>query len=201
MVPSAASGAGSEKRKPGVSVAGSSMLRLLLPGDRLVVRFEDAVEYGHERLILWPVFGDGDYVVLTADGDVYSESESDWKEAILMTGLKSNSAGGMPPEPVLFELTIVDPEILSQIRLGRAEALALRREEAARVVAPAPSKAFMWRGEALKSFGVMWADERCALNTKQQQGRELLMRRSIWVVSISQIKVSRNPLKKLANGG
>ena len=105
MVPSGALGAGGgEKRKTGVSVAGSSLLGLFQPGDRLVVRFEDDMDYGHERLIPCPVFGDGGFIVLTPDGDLYSESESDWKEAILMTGLKSYPARGMPPELVQFEL-------------------------------------------------------------------------------------------------
>ena len=70
-----------------MSVAGSTLLGHLQPGDRLVVRFEDDMDYGYERLILWPVFGDGDFVVLTPNGDLYSESEGNWKEAILMTGL------------------------------------------------------------------------------------------------------------------
>ena len=87
------------------------------------------MEYGHERLILWPVFGDGDYVVLTAVGDLYSDSDCDWKEAILMTGLKSYPARGMPPELVQFKLPMEDPEILAQIKLGRTKAFALRRED------------------------------------------------------------------------
>ena len=76
-----------------------------------------------------------------------------------MTGLKFYPARGMPPELVQFELPMEDPEILAQIKLGRTEASALRREEAARVVAPAPSKAFTWQGKALKIPGVTWADE------------------------------------------
>ena len=32
---------------------------------KLDCRFEDDMEYGHERLILWPVFDDGDFGVLT----------------------------------------------------------------------------------------------------------------------------------------
>ena len=52
-----------------------------------------------------------------------------------------------------------DPVVLAQIKLGRTEASALRRDEAARVVAPAPSKAFTWQGKALKIPGVTWADE------------------------------------------
>ena len=147
MVPSGALGAGGgEKRKPGVSVAGSTLLGLLQPGDRLVVRFEDDMDYGHARLILWPVFCDGDFVVLTPDGDLYSESESDRKEAILMMGLKSYPARGMPSELVRFELPIEDSEVSAQIKLGRTEAFALRRDEATRVVAPSPSKASCGKG-------------------------------------------------------
>ena len=105
------------------------------------------------------LIGDNDYVVLLADRDLYSESESDWKEATLMTGLKSYPARGMAPELVQFELPMEDPEILAQSKLCRTEAFALRREEAARVVALAPSKAFTWQGKALKLPGVTWADE------------------------------------------
>ena len=102
------------------------------------------------------LIADGGFVVPTADEDLYSESESDWKEATLMTGMISFSARGMPPEFVHFELTMEDPGILSQIGLGRTEALALRRDEAARVVAPAPSKAFTWQREAQGSE-VFWS--------------------------------------------
>ena len=160
LVPSGALGAGGgEKRKPGVSVTGSTPRGLLQPGDRLVVRFEDDMDYGHERLIQWTVFGDGDFVVLTPDRDLYSESEGDWKEAILMTGWKAYPARGMPPELVQFELPMEDSEVSAQIKLGRTEASARRRDEAARVVAPSPRKAFTWQGKALKIPGVTWADE------------------------------------------
>ena len=83
-MPSGALVAGGEQRKPGFSVAGSSPLGPHLPGECLVVRFKDDMEDGRERLILLFDSGDGDCFVLTADGEVYSERESDWNEAILM---------------------------------------------------------------------------------------------------------------------
>ena len=65
-----------------------------------------------------------------------------------MMGLKSYPARGMPPELVQFELPMEDSEVSAPIKLGRTEAPALHRDEAARVVAPSPSKAFTWQGKA-----------------------------------------------------
>ena len=102
-------------QKPGTVVSGSSLHGPLLPGDRLVVRFEDDRNYGHERLVLWPVFagdnGASEYVILTADGDMYSESLDDWNEAIVMTALGAYPARGMPPNLVQFSLLLEDTEL------------------------------------------------------------------------------------------
>ena len=121
------------------------------------------------------LIGDGEYVVLRADGDRCSESESDWKGATLMTGLTFYPDRGMPPELVQFELPMEDPEFLAQIKLGRTVGCALRREEAVRVVAPAPSKAFTCQGKALKLPGVTWAD---ALRARGARPRFRLQKRA-----------------------
>ena len=47
----------------------------------------------------------------------------------MITGLRSYPARGMPPELLQSELPMEDPEVLAQIKLGRTEASARRRDE------------------------------------------------------------------------
>ena len=62
------------------------------PGSRLIVQYPDLVDPGwaHERLVLWPCAGDvngvSTSIVLTPDGDVYEEADSDWARAEVVTG-------------------------------------------------------------------------------------------------------------------
>ena len=49
----------------------------LLPGDKLIVKFPGDYGYGHERMVLWPVFADdaeaNEWVIFTEAGHVYCE--------------------------------------------------------------------------------------------------------------------------------
>ena len=62
----------------GTVVSESSRHGLLLPGYLLVVRFEDDMNYGHESLVLWPVFagdhGASKYVIVTTDKNMHFKS-------------------------------------------------------------------------------------------------------------------------------
>ena len=62
------------------------------PGSRLIVQYPDLVDPGwaHERLVFWPCAGDvngvSTSIVLTPDGDIYEEADSDWARAEVITG-------------------------------------------------------------------------------------------------------------------
>ena len=81
-------------------------------------------------------------------------------------GIDLVSGQGHAPRTCPIRAPHSDSEVSAQIKLGRAEASALRRDEAARVVAPVPSKAFTWQGKALKIPGVAWADMLRALGAR-----------------------------------
>ena len=111
------------------------------------------MEYGHERLILWPTFagdsGADEYVILTGDGDLYAEELKDWKEAILMTGISAYPTRGMPPYLVQFTIPLEVSDVLSLWKKGRAEARRVLALTPARKKADAPDSGYDWKGNSL----------------------------------------------------
>ena len=158
-----ADGEARSRPKPSTVVPGSSLRGELRPGDRLVVRFEDDMEYGHERMVLWLMFGDADgaseYVILSPNGDLYSEACADWKEAIVMTGLERYPAAGLPPNLAQFTDPLDKTAVRNQVKKGRLEAARLRKAEPDCPVAKAPESAFDWQGKSLNIPVVAWRDE------------------------------------------
>ena len=126
---------------PGVAL----QRRHLLPGRRLLVRFEDDPGYWHERVLLWPSWEHA-WWITTGDGDTYEETPEDWAGAYDVTGRAAwpQLDGGM----VQFAAPLPNDELLQMIVEKRSQ---VDREYAdTHQNEPAPKKMpgwHNWRGE------------------------------------------------------
>ena len=152
----------SSRPKPGTMVPASSLRGHLLPGDRVIVKFANDPGYGHERLILWPVFAQDEkaceWVILTEAGDLYSEGVEDWTGGMITTGLAAYPARNMPEFLVQFTMPVDQAEVLAKIKLGRAEAQRLRADTPHRLPASVPINGYDWEGRSLIIPKAPWLD-------------------------------------------
>ena len=128
------------------------------PGSRLIVQYPDPVDPGwaHERLVLWPCAGDvngvSTSIVLTPDGDVYEEAESDWARAEVFTSDYPAWANDFNIRQ--FDEPVERAELILHINIARR---AVHRVLAGRQKAPDVSELVDWSGAAypLPRLGVL----------------------------------------------
>ena len=117
------------------------------PGLRLLVSYETDPGWHHERVLLSPVI-DNDWVVLTPDDDVYSESLSDWKSVEVLTGLDTYPAS-VVRGVVQFGEPLGDEELLRFVASARETAVQERALRPGRIYPADCSVALSWDGGAL----------------------------------------------------
>ena len=104
-----------------VSASRAALRSRFRPGLRLLVSYEMDPGWHHERVLLSSVIDD-DWVVLTPDDDVYSESLSDWKSVEVLTGLDAYP-GSVVGGVVQFGEPLTDEELLRFVARARETAV------------------------------------------------------------------------------
>ena len=130
-----------------VSVSRAALKLRFRPGLRLLVSYETDPGWHHERVLLSPIIDD-DWLVLTPDDDVYSESLSDWKSVEVLTGLDTYPAsvvGGV----VQFGEPLGDEELLRLVASSRETAVQERALRPGRIYPADGSVVFSWDRGAL----------------------------------------------------
>ena len=115
-----------------------------LPGDLFLVRFELDPGWDHERLLLWPVTNT-EWMILTPDGDCYSENLGDYSRVRKMSG-KGYPAG--VENVVAFELPLTTAQLSEWVTSGRKQARAARLTRHVTLAGPEPTVGIDgWSGE------------------------------------------------------
>ena len=127
-----------------------------LPGQRLLVEFDEDPGYSHERLLLWPVFSDEEeWIVLTPHWDRYLERRCDWSSVFLMNGRRVFPDSAQP-EVIHFEAVVDDEAFAEEVGAARLEARTEQVSLPGRVAAAEPATGLTWDGgtRELPSSGI-----------------------------------------------
>ena len=129
----------------GVAVPGDSLSHSQLqPGKRLLVKFSDDPQWWHERVLLYEVWS-GEWMILTADDDEYSEVLADWIEVHDISG-KEKYPTGLRGGVVRFSEAMSDDELLRRILQARRLAYGVRRNYPGRSAPEELVSWFSWTG-------------------------------------------------------
>ena len=98
----------------------------LVPGSRWLVRYQDDLDWWHERVFAWPITNTR-WVVRTFDGDQYDENLGDYERMEAM-----DNSGRYPDgvvQVVSFSRRLAQEEMQECVRDGRAEGERIRAAE------------------------------------------------------------------------